>query len=111
MQVRTIKFAALLLASSGALALSSALPVQSFPQWETLKGENEKNVMYDLNSLKVLPNGVKQIDTYASGLNVGRVVYISCPRWRWSIREDTDWEIIPPISHAEALAYKLCGKS
>jgi hypothetical protein len=64
MRVRSIKFAALLFANAAALALSSALPVQSFPQWITLKGVDGDDLIYDFNSLKSLPNGIKQIDTY-----------------------------------------------
>ena len=51
MQVRSIKFAALLLANTAALALSSALPVESFPQWVTIEGEAE-DLIYDFNSFK-----------------------------------------------------------
>ena len=110
MQVKPTKFAALLFASAAALALSSALPVQSFPQWVTIKGEEEgAALIYDYNSLKALPNGIKQIDTYMPRIKSGDVTYISCPRWRfWG---EAEWDIIPPDSMVEILAYKLCGKS
>ena len=105
----TIKFAALLFVSSTALALSNALPVQSFPQWITINGEEGKDLLYDFNSLKSLPNGVKQIDTYYPSLKQGFVQYISCPRWRRNIAGEKKWDIISPDSTLEALAYKLCG--
>jgi len=110
MQVRSIKFATLLFTSAAALALSNALPVQSFPQWVTIKGEEEgAALIYDYNSLKALPNGIKQIDTYMPRIKSGDVTYISCPRWRfWG---EAEWDIIPPGSMVEILAYKLCGKS
>lgn len=109
MQVRTIKFGSLLFASAAALALSSALPVQSFPQWVTIEGEEGKDLMYDFNSLKALPNGIKQIDTYMPRIKSGDVTYISCSKWRfWGA---TEWEIIPPGSTIEVLSYKLCGKN
>ena len=112
MQVRSIKFAALLFASAGALALSSALPVQSFPQWVTIEGAEEgDDLIYDYNSLKALPNGIKQIDTYLPKRKSGDVTYISCPRWRFTVTGSTEWNIIPPGSKIEILAYKLCGKS
>ena len=112
MQVKAIKFGALLFANTAALALSSALPVQSFPQWVTINGGEEgQDFLYDFNSLKSLPNGIKQIDTYAVGIKMAKVMYISCPRWRSNIAGDTEWSIIPPNSYAEALAYKVCGRS
>ena len=113
MRVRSIKFAALLLASAAALALSNALPVQSFPQWVTLKGEGDGNVfLYDFNSLKALPNGIKRVDTYHLETKLAVVTYISCPRWRFAFAGDAvGWQIMPPDSVIEALAYKLCGKS
>jgi len=111
MRVKAIKFAALLLANAAALALSSALPVQSFPQWITLNGENG-DVLYDFNSLKALLNGIKQIDTYFTGLKRGVVTYISCPKWRITMAGDAGpWRIIAPESVIEILAYKVCGKS
>ena len=111
MQVRSIKFAALLFASAAALALSSALPVQSFPQWVTLKGDEGKIISYDFNSLKALSNGVKQIDTYFPSLKKGFVIYFSCPRWRYSFAGDAEWSMIPPTSLFENIANKVCGKS
>lgn len=95
MQVRSIKFADLLFASTAALALSNALPVQSLPQWVTIKGEGE-DVMYDFNSVKSLPNGIKGVDTYFPKHKVAIVQYISCPRWRWNIAGSTEWEIMHP---------------
>ena len=60
MKMRSIKFGASLFASSAALALSNALPVQSFPQWVTIEGAEEgDDLIYDYNSLKALPNGIK----------------------------------------------------
>jgi hypothetical protein len=109
MRVRSIKFAALLLASAAALALPSALPVQSLPQWVTLKGEDGDDVLYDFNSLKALPNGIKQIDTYQPRIKVGNVGYISCSKWRYTVQGSNAWDIIPPGSKSEILAYKLCG--
>ena len=83
MQVRSIKFAVLLFASAAALALSNVLPVQSVPQWVTIEGKKEgDDLIYDFNSLKSLPNGVKQIDVYYPRRKKGGVMYISCPRWR-----------------------------
>ena len=110
MQVKAIKFGALLLANAAALALSSALPVQSFPQWVTIKGEEEGvALIYDFNSLKSLPNGIKQIDAYYPRIEETAVLYVSCPRWRYSIAGSTKWGIMPPGSMIETLAYKLCG--
>jgi len=109
MRVRIIKFAALLLASAAALALSSALPVQSLPQWVTIEGVAGDDFIYDFNSLKSLPNGIKQIDTYQPKIKKGAVFYISCSRWRYTIQGDNAWDIIPPGSKGEILAYKLCG--
>jgi len=64
MRVKAIKFAALLFANAAALALSSALPVQSLPQWVTIEGLDSNNLLYNFNSLKSLPNDVKQVDVY-----------------------------------------------
>lgn len=112
MQMRSIKFGASLFASSAALALSNALPVQSFPQWVTLKGEEEGvALIYDFNSLKALPNGIKQIDTYQPAIKAGGVMYISCPKWRFTYAGYAEWNIMPPNTLVEELAYKLCGKS
>lgn len=69
MRVRAIKFAALLFANAAALALSSALPVQSLPQWVTIEGLDSNNLLYNFNSLKSLPNDVKQVDVYYSKQN------------------------------------------
>lgn len=102
MQMGTIKFAALLLASAAALAFSSALPVQSFPQWITIKGVQD--VIYDFNLLKSLPNGIKGVDTYLPKQMVAIVQYISCPRWRWNIVGLTAWQIMPPNSLVITLA-------
>jgi len=110
MQVRSIKFAALLFANAAAIALSSALPAQSLPQWVTIKGGNG-DLIYDFNSLKSLPNGIKQIDTYFPNLKRGVVTYISCLRWRIIMAGEARWRIIAPESVMEALAYKLCGKN
>ena len=108
--MKAIKFAALLFASAAALTLSNVLPVQSFPQWVTIKGDEEgRDLIYDFNSLKALPNGIKQIDTYYPGIKRGAVQYISCARWRSVFAGSTEWAIIPPNSLGEALAYKLCG--
>jgi len=109
MQVRSIKFAALLFANAAAIALSSALPAQSFPQWITINGEDGDDLIYDFNSLKSLPNGIKQIDAYQPRLKAGIVTYISCSRWRFTAT--TNWQMIPPGSKIEALAYKLCDKN
>ena len=109
MQVRSIKFAALLFTIAAALALSSALPVQSLPQWVTDRAEDGLEVHYNLNSVKWLPNGVKQIDAYIPSIKMGRVVSISCPRWRYTAT--TEWQIIAPGSLVEEIAYKLCGRS
>lgn len=109
MRLRSIKFAALLFASAAALALSSALPVQSLPQWVKDKTEDGSEIYYNLNSLKWLPNGIKQIDTYIPEFKEGRVVSISCPRWRFTAT--TNWQMIAPGSVIEALAYKLCDKN
>jgi len=109
MQMRSIKFAALLLANAAAMALSSALPVQSLPQWVTDKVEDGVEIHYNLNSVKLLPNGVKQIDAYIRSLREGRVVSISCPRWRYTATNE--WQIIAPGSSIEEIAYKLCGKN
>ena len=113
MQVRSIKFGALLFANAAALALSSTLPVQSLPQWVTIKGEGDGNAFYyDFNSLKALPNGIKQVDTYHLITKMAVVTYISCPRWRFAFAGDAEgWIIMPPGSVIEALAYKLCGKN
>ena len=111
MQVKATKFAALLLASAGILALSNVLPVQSFPQWITLEGEEEgSSLLYDFNSLKALPNGIKQIDTYHPNLKRGVVTYISCSRWRYNFAGHNVWDIIPPESLIEELSYRLCGR-
>jgi len=110
MRVRAIKFAALLFAS--AAVLSNTLPAQSLPQWVTIEGtESGSDLIYDFNSLKALPNGIKQIDTYQPSIKAGDVTYISCPRWRFTIARTNVWEIIPPGSKIEILAYKLCSKS
>jgi len=111
MQVKAIKFGGLLFAKAAALALSSALPVQSFPQWVTINGGEGEDLIYDFNSLKSLPNGIKQIDTYYPSLKAGVVMYVSCPRWKRNIAGDKAWNIIPPNSMIETLAYKLCGGS
>jgi hypothetical protein len=96
---------------AAAIALSSALPVQSLPQWVTIKGVEEGvALIYDFNSLKSLPNGIKQIDTYFPDIKTGAVAYISCPRWRYAFGGQ-NWEIIPPEAMIEILAYKLCGKN
>ena len=109
MRVRSIKFAALLFANAAAIALSSALPAQSLPQWVTIKGGNG-DLIYDFNSLKLLPNGIKQIDTYQPNLKDGMVTYFSCSKWRFAV-ERGEWKIIPPDSKVEELAYRLCGRS
>ena len=109
MQVKAIKFEALSFASAAAFALSSALPVQSFPQWVTIKGSEGSDLIYDFNSLKAWPNGIKQVDTYFPNIRQGDVMYISCPRWRFAVMGATEWRIIPPKTKIEALAYKLCG--
>ena len=109
MQVKAIKFGALLLANAAALALSNALPVQSFPQWVTIKGSEGSDLIYDFNSLKAWPKGIKQVDTYFPNIRQGDVMYISCPRWRRKSAGDLKWGIIPPNSLIEGLAYKLCG--
>lgn len=112
MQVRVIKFAALLFTNAAALALSNALPVQSFPQWITLNGEDGGQLVYNFNSLKALPNDIKQIDTYNPKLKLAVVVYISCPRWRYAFERDAvGWRILQPESLIEELSYRLCGKS
>lgn len=111
MQVRVIKFAALLFTSAAALALSSALPVQSFPQWVTIKGSEGSDLIYDFNSLKELPNGVKQIDVYYPRITKSSTQYVSCPGWRSNFAGYAGWRTIPPGSLIEALAYKVCGKS
>ena len=111
MQVRAIKFGALLFASAAALALSSALPVQSFPQWVTIEGLDSNNLLYNFNSLKSLPNGVKQVDVYYSEHKWGYFLYLSCPKWRYTAAESKVWAVIPPGDLIEALAYKLCGKN
>lgn len=97
---------------AAAIALSSALPAQSLPQWVTIKGAEKKlDIMYDLNSLKALPNGIKQIDTYYPSLKTGFVMYISCPRWRNKLDVEAEWKMIPPDTLYETLAYKVCGKN
>jgi len=108
--MRTMRFAALLFTSAAALALSSALPVQSFPQWVTIEGEGN-NLIYNFNSLKSLPNYVKQIDIYIPSVDgkSSAVMYISCSRWRSNISGDAGWKIIPVNSTIETLAFKLCG--
>ena len=112
MQVRSIKFAALLFASTAALTLLNTLPAQYFPQWATIKGEEEGNdLIYDFNSLKALPKGIKQIDTYFPRIKEAAALYVSYPRWRWTAAGGTKWVIIPPDTLLETLAYKLCGKS
>ena len=110
MRVRSIKFAALLLASAAALALSSALPVQSLPQWVTIEGL-DYNLLYNFNSLKSLPNGIKQINVYYSKQNRGYFMYFSCPKWRYTVAGYKMWSVIPPGDLIEELAYKLCKKS
>ena len=110
MQVRSIKFAALLLAKAAALALSSALPVQSLPQWETEKVVDGPIIMYDLNSLRSLPDGSKQIDIYIPDAKAGRIMWFSCDRWRQKTSLTTEWKMIPPGSVVEAIAYKACGR-
>jgi hypothetical protein len=110
MRLRSIKFAALLLASAAALALSSALPAQSLPQWVTIKGEAEY-LLYNFNSLKSLPNDVKQVDVYYFKENRGYFMYISCPKWRYTVAGHKMWWVIPPGDLIEVLAYKLCKKS
>lgn len=102
---------AALFTNATALVLSSALPVQSFPQWVTIEGEEGGALIYDFNSLKSLPNGIKQIDTYYPDLKTGVVENISCPRWKRNIAGGKAWNIIPPNSMIETLAYKLCGGS
>ena len=109
--MRTIKFAALLFASAAALAFSNALPVQSLPQWETLKGLEGSTLMYDLNSLRSLPDGSKQIDIYSPDLKHGLPMYVSCDRWRQKTTLNTEWKMIPPDTIVEAIAYTACGRS
>ena len=111
MRARTIKIAALLFANIAALALSNALPVQSFPQWETLRLVDGDPMMYDLNSIESAPNGIKKVDIYSPSLKYARVMYISCSRWRWSFAGTSELGMIPPGTFIEALAYKVCGKS
>ena len=111
MRVKAIKFAALLFASAAALALSSVLPVQSFPQWVTIEGRDSNDLLYNFNSLKSLPNGVKQIDVYYPKVDRGYFFYFSCPKWRYAAAGSEVWEVIPPGDVIEALAYKLCGKN
>ncbi len=111
MRVKEIKFAALLFANAAALALSSALPVQSFPQWIKLNGEDGDDLIYDFNSLKSLPNDVKQVDVYYSKQNRGDFLYFSCPKWRYTAAGYKMWWVIPPGDLIEVLAYKLCKKS
>jgi len=114
MQMKAIKFAVLLLASAAALALSSALPVQSLPQWITIKTAEERgDLIYNFNSIKSLLYGIKQVDTYFPDPKIGAVMCISCPRWRFIVaaKVPTEWEIIPPDSLIEALAYKSCDKN
>lgn len=67
--------------------------------------------MYDLNSLRSLPDGSKQIDIYAPDLKHGRPMYVSCDRWRLKTSLNTEWIMIPPGSIIEAIAYKACGRS
>ena len=110
MRLRSIKFAALLLANAAALALSSALPVQSLPQWVTIEALDGPIVMYDLNSLRSLPDGSKQIDIYVPALGAGSTKYVSCDRWRQKTSLNTEWKMIPPGSVVEAIAYKACGR-
>jgi hypothetical protein len=110
MQTIAIKFKASLFVSAAALALSSALPAQSLPQWVTIKGEEGGvALIYDFNSLKSLQNGIKQIDAYYPRIEETAVLYVSCPRWRYNIAGSIKWGIMPPGSMIEALAYKLCG--
>jgi len=109
MQVISIKFAVLLFASAAALTLPNTLPAQSFPQWITLKGEEEGILIYDFNSVKALPNGIKQVDTYFPNLKKTVVTYVSCPKWRYTPEGYANWAIIPPDTLIEVLAYKLCG--
>lgn len=108
MQVISIKFAVLLFASAAALTLPNTLPAQSFPQWITLKGE-EGILIYNFNSVKALPNGIKQVDTYFPNLKKTVVTYVSCPKWRYTPEGYANWAIIPPDTLIEVLAYKLCG--
>jgi hypothetical protein len=54
--------------------------VQSLPQWVTIEGVAGDDFIYDFNSLKSLPNGIKQIDTYQPKIKKGAVFYISCSR-------------------------------
>ena len=113
MRARSIKIAALLFTNAAALALSSALPVQSFPQWVTIEGGEEEGtgIIYNFNSLKSLPNGIKQIDAYQPRLKAGMVTYFSCSKWRYTVVRDPEWDIIPPGTKVESLAYKVCGKN
>jgi len=111
MQVKAIKFGALLLANAAALALSNTLPVQSLPQWVTIEGLDSNNLLYNFNSLKSLPNGVKQVDVYYSKYNRGDFLYFSCPKWRYTAAGYKVWVVIPPGDLIEVLAYKLRRKS
>jgi len=111
MRVKAIKFAALLFANAAAFALSSALPVQSLPQWVTIEGLDSNNLLYNFNSLKSLPNDVKQVDVYYSKQNRGYFMYFSCPKWRYTAAGYKMWWAIPPGDLIEVLAYKLCKKS
>jgi len=90
--------------------ISNALPVQTFPQWITIVGEGS-DLIYDLNSIKSLSNGTKQVNTYLPNLKVTYISYVSCPSWRFTVTGDTEWRIIPPGTKVETLAYKVCGKN
>ena len=66
--------------------------------------------MYDLNSLRSLPDGSKQIDIYVPDLRAGSTKYVSCDRWRLKSSLNAEWIMIPPDSVIEAIAYKACGR-
>ena len=100
-----------LIGSTLALTTVDAARSQAFPQWITIEGDNGSSLQYDYNSLKSLPNGVKQIDTYQPSIKSSSLTYISCSKWKFSFAGDRLWNIMPPDSKIEALAFKVCGKT
>ena len=93
----------------GSLGAIKCLTSAIVPAMGNDRRSSWRRFFYDFNSLKSLPNGIKQIDTYFPNLKRGVVTYISCLRWRIIMAGEARWRIIALESVMEALAYRLCG--
>lgn len=105
-----IKYTVFSLAGTVIFFIFNILPLHSFPQWKTIEGKDGSDLQYDFNSLKSLPNGIKQIDTYMPSIGATSIYYISCAGWKSNMAGSPRWEIMPPNSMIETLAFKVCGR-